>query len=97
MTLNKNGEFCVENINCPDQPISLSENELVVYHYLCYLHLSRFWSEVETLQNQNHLTLPLIIDDFLDHLDKAIDIAQLVKKAQKLNRQAFFAKSNQEK
>lgn len=93
LTLNKKGEFCVEHLYCPGEPALLSTNELNIYHYMCYLHLSRFWSDVEHLRDQNHLNLPLIVDDFLDYLDEAMDKKELIKRALDMNREAFFASS----
>ena len=93
LVLNKRGEFCVEDIYSPGERALLSENEETIYHYLCYLHLSRFWANVECLKNQNHLALPLIVDGFLDRLDESMDKNALIDKALNLNRQAFFSSS----
>ena len=93
LLLNKRGEFCVENIYCPGERALLSENEETIYHYLCYLQLSKFWSSVECMKNQNHLALPLIVDGFLDRLDESMDKNALIDKALNLNRQAFFSSS----
>ena len=89
--LNKKGEFCVENRSAPDEAASLSENETTIYHYLCYLHLSRFWSEIASMKNQHHRNLPLIVDDFLDCIDESMDIRHWINRALALNRQAFFS------
>ena len=92
LILNKKGEFCVEDIYNPGERALLSENEETIYHYLCYLHLSNFWSQIKCIKDQNHLAPPLIVDDFLDRLDQSTDTKQLIDKAVSLNRQAFFSK-----
>lgn len=92
--LNKKGEFCVENLYHPGERVLLSECEAKIYRYLCYLHLSRFWGEIECIKNQNHFCLPLVINDFLDFIDESVDSDELIKRTLALNRQAFFSKHN---
>ena len=93
LILNKKGEFCVEHLHYPGERALLSENEENIYHYLCYLHLSRFWSDIEYLKNQNHVSLPLVVDDFLDYLDESMDQKEFINRALDLNREAFFSSS----
>lgn len=89
--LNKAGEFCVGDVNAPEEQANLSESESTIYHYLCYLHLSRFWSEIAFMKNQHHRNLPLIVDDFLDCIDESTDAQRLINRALALDRQAFFS------
>ncbi len=88
LLLDENGKF--EVFDSGDNNIPLSETESLIYHFLCFIHLAKFWSEVEKIRDINHLDKPLVIPDFLERLDKNIDVAPYIAYAVSLERQLFF-------
>lgn len=70
--------------------IPLSETESLVYHFLCFIHLAKFWSEVEKIRDINHLDKPLIIPIFLEMLDENIDVSAFLSLAVGYERRAIF-------
>ena len=72
-----------------EKPV-LSETEEVLYHYLCFLHLSKFWSEVEKIRNINHVERPLFITDFIERIDQTADVNVYIERTRELCRQTFL-------
>ena len=91
LTLNEKGEFQVvhPSFGANESP-ALSETEVVLYRYLCFLHLSEFWSEVERIRNINHVNKPLIISDFIERVDHTVDLTPYIERTQMLDRQLFL-------
>ena len=73
--------------------IPLSETESLVYHFLCFIHLAKFWSEVEKIRDINHHLKPLIIPDFLERLDENVDKAYITALVSSCERQTIFIKN----
>lgn len=91
LTLNEKGEFRVihPSLGADVRP-ALSETEGVLYPFLCFLHLSKFWAEVEKIRNINHVEKPLIITDFIERIDHTVDLTPYIERAQALGRQLFL-------
>ncbi len=89
LTLPENGEFRVVNSADGSRPF-LSESEQVIYHYLCFLNVAEFWAGVEKIRDLNSVSRPLIITDFVERVDKTIDLLQYIKRTRALGRQTFL-------
>lgn len=90
--LETDGRFTVRlGVNGEEIPC-LSETEKWVYHFLCYLHLLRFWDGMQDLRNYKDIKLPILIRDFADRLDESIDAEALYAQADGLNRQRLIIK-----
>lgn len=87
------GQFVIKNNNGLENP-TLSESEDTLYHYLCFVCLAEFWSAAETIRNFNHINKPLIISDFLEHLDQSIDVSDILQRTAQINRQIFLFEPN---
>lgn len=91
LILDNNGEFKVTH---PDLSVDtvpyLSESENILYHYLCFLNLSEFWYGIEQIKDIHHARRPLIISDFVEQIDRSIDITDFIVRTRKLGRQAFL-------
>lgn len=91
LILDESGKFEVFNGGNDNSP--LSETESLIYHFLCFIHLAKFWSEVEKIRDINHLNKPLIIPDFLEKLDGNVDKAYITALVSSCERQAIFIKN----
>lgn len=83
------GEFIVK---CKDEPITpyLSESESVLYHYICFLCLADFWSRAENIRNINRINKPIIISDFLERIDRSINLSDIMNRTLNLERQTII-------
>ena len=88
LMLNENGEFYVLKDN--DKDIPLSESENMVYHFMSFIHLAKFWADIERMRDINHPLKPLIIPLFLEMLDENIDVSAFLSLAVGYERQAIF-------
>lgn len=68
----------------------LSESENILYHYLCFLCLAEFWSAAEQIRDLHHLRKPLLVTDFLERLDRSIDVSEILERTAQLDRQTFL-------
>lgn len=68
----------------------LSEAENWVYHYLCFLHLLRFWDGMQDLRNYKDVKLPVLIHDLSKQLDGNANQVSLLAQARSLARQVLI-------
>ena len=71
-------------------PVELSETEEKLFFYICFLHIARFWADMEKLRDLHHEKKPLVIRNFLEHLDEATDISALMDRTAALQRQVII-------
>ena len=76
--------------SCFDQNC-LSESDAVLFEYMCYLDINRFWKEIEDIRDFNHTFWPLFINELCERTDEAITLTGYVNKALSLNRQVFVS------
>lgn len=91
--LMSDGRFVVRNSDGAEISL-LSESENIVYHYLCFICLAEFWSDAEMVRNFNHINKPLLITDFLERMDRSIDVTDILRRTTQLNRQTFLFEPN---
>ena len=89
LTISRRGAFEVRHPHMPG-PLFLSETEEKLFLYTCFLNLAEFWSGVETLRDLHHVKKPLLIHDFLERLDEAVDIRGLIGRTLRLERQIIL-------
>ena len=68
----------------------LNETENWIYHYLCFLHLLRFWDGMQELRNYKDVKLPVLMNDFSKHLKESADRNFLFSQAKDLARQVLI-------
>lgn len=73
-----------------DNDIPLSESESMVYHFMSFIHLAKFWADIEKMRDMNHPLKPLIIPLFLEMLDENIDVSAFISLVVGCERQAIF-------
>jgi hypothetical protein len=89
LKLSTDGEFNVGFINSNDK-VFLSESESVLYHYLSFISIADFWSRAEKIRNLNRVNKPLIVSNFLERLDCSIDLSEIVRRTNKIDRQVIM-------
>ena len=93
LKLSADGEFNVGFINSNDK-VFLSESESVLYHYLSFISIADFWSRAEKIRNLNRVNKPLIVSNFLERLDGSIDLSEIVRRTNKIDRQVIMFSEN---
>ncbi len=88
--LRENGRDGVRYTNDESLPVFLSETERTLFRYLCFLRTAEFWQGLEELRNLHGIKKPLLIKDFLERFEEAIDIEHLTKRTMELNRQVII-------
>lgn len=89
LKLSNEGEFNVGLINS-NEKVFLSESETVLYHYLSFISIADFWSRAEKIRNLNRVNKPLIVSNFLERLDGSIDLSEIVRRTNKIDRQVIM-------
>jgi hypothetical protein len=89
LKLSSDGEFNVGYLNS-DEKVLLSESENVLYHYLSFISIAGFWSRAEKIRNLNRVNKPLIVSNFLERLDGSIDLSEIVRRTNKIDRQVIM-------
>ena len=89
LKLSNDGEFNVGLINS-NEKVFLSESENVLYHYLSFISIADFWSRAEKIRNLNHVNKPLIVSNFLELLDESINLSEIVRRTNKIDRQVII-------
>lgn len=90
--LHKNGLYGVRCVGFDDSPVCLSESERKIFQYLCFLKTAEFWCGFEKIRNMHDEKKPLVITNFLERLDDAIDVVDILNKTRKLKRQVILLK-----
>lgn len=88
--LNKDGRYAVRYKGDNDMPVFLSESEQTLFRYLCFLRTAEFWQGFEELRNLHSVRKPILIGDFLEKIDEAIETKYLLERACRLNRQIII-------
>ena len=70
--------------------VFLSESENMLYHYLSFISIADFWSRAEKIRNLNRVNKPLIVSNFLERLDGSIDLSEIVRRTNKIDRQVIM-------
>jgi hypothetical protein len=62
----------------------------MLYHYLSFISIADFWSRAEKIRNLNRVNKPLIVSNFLERLDNSIDLSEIVRRTNKIDRQVIM-------
>lgn len=91
LNLNRNGEFRLVHPSADGAAATaLSETDEILYQYLCFLHLSVFWSEINKVQPTRSVEKPLMVSDFIERVDHTMDLMPYIEGTRKLGRQLFL-------
>ena len=77
LMLKPDGKFVVAGGVSEDAPC-LSGSEQIIYHFLCFICIVAFWDGFERIRDMNYRPGPLIIEDFSDRVDEAIDVSEYI-------------------
>lgn len=86
LTMDKEGTFLAKDAWAR---MDLSATEEILFQYMCFLEVNRFWSEVQKIIGRT-AKKPLFISALPDHIDYCVDFTQLLEQALELNRQVFL-------
>lgn len=92
IVLQKNGLYGVRCVGADDSPVHLSETERRIFQYLCFLKTADFWCGFEKIRNMHDEIKPLVVTNFLERIDEAIDVGDILDKTRKLKRQVILLK-----
>ena len=88
--LKKDGRYAVRYKGDNDMPVFLSECEQTIFRYLCFLTTAKFWQGFEELRNLHSVKKPILVENFLERLDEAIDTQDILERTRQLNRQIII-------
>ena len=83
----------IKEINTFDRNL-LSMSDAVIYEFLSFIHLNRFWQNIESIRDFNHIFWPLFVFDLTERTDEAeqLAVAEYLKNAgSSLERQIFLS------
>ena len=86
LMMDEDGSFLTKDVQTR---MDLSATEEILFQYLCFLEVNRFWSEVQKLMGRT-AKKPLFISALPDHIDFCVDLTQLLEQTLELNRQVFL-------
>lgn len=86
LTMDEDGSFLTKDVQLR---MDLSATEEILFQYLCFLEVNRFWNEVRKIIGRT-AKKPLFISALPDHIDFCVDLTQLLEQALALNRQVFL-------
>lgn len=92
LTINRQGQFQVFRPGYSGK-LNLSETERKLFLYTCFLNIAEFWREIEMVRDLHHEKKPLLIKNFLEYLDASTNVAGLVQRTRRLQRQVFILSS----
>ncbi len=79
-----NRTCCAGKLGMPREPL---------FKYMCFLNVGNFWSGFEAVRDFNNIKKPLVVKDFLKHLNESvIDSDVIVRMARNLDRQVIMLK-----
>lgn len=87
--INPQGKFEVIHPDVPGE-VFLSTTEEKLFLYLCFLNIAEFWTDMEKIRDLHHEKKPLLIRNFLEHLDESTDMRGLVDRTSHLQRQVIL-------
>lgn len=92
LQLEMDGRFVVRLGMNGQEVTHLNDTDNWVYHYLCFLHLLRFWDGMQDLRNYKDVKLPILIRDFSNQLDGCTDTHTLYGLTDDFHRQRLIIK-----
>lgn len=89
ISITQNGKFEVSHPES-DEKNCLSKTEEKLFLYICFLNITEFWSNIESVRNLHNVDKPLLIRNFLEYLDESAEFEKLIKRSLMLKRQIIF-------
>ena len=89
VAIRKNGKFEISHPGS-DEKNCLSKTEEKLFLYICFLNITEFWSNIESVRNLHNVDKPLLIRTFLEYLDESAEFEKLIKRSLMLKRQIIF-------
>ena len=89
VSIRKNGKFEISHPGS-DEKNCLSKTEEKLFLYICFLNITEFWSNIESVRNLHNVDKPLLIRNFLEYLDESAEFEKLIKRSLMLKRQIIF-------
>ena len=83
------GKFQVESVNTGVR-VNLSEVENLLYHYYSFINVADFWDRADRIRNMFAVKKPLIVSSFLERMDESINISEILKKTNSIDRQIIM-------
>ena len=83
------GKFQVESPN-GGVKVNLSEVENVLYHYYSFINVADFWNRADRIRNMFAVKKPLIVSSLLECMDESINVSEVLKKTNSLDRQIII-------
>lgn len=88
--LTSQGSFiAVKKTECNSVICDLSASERIIFNFLCFIEINRFWQYVSAVRDFNCLEKPLIILNFSEYLDEAFNYVDFLQK-QNFNRKIIL-------
>ena len=89
--LREDGRFAVCRREDPwHETVTLSETEAVLFSFLCYLHLVRFWKELRHTVDLHRESMPLIVEDFAEYIDESVPLLPYLHRLRRETRQMLL-------
>ena len=89
VTINRQGKFEVYHPGV-NGDVFLSETEEKLFHYICFLNIAEFWTQIESTRDLHHERKPLLIRNFLEFLDESTELDGLLERTLHLQRQVIL-------
>ena len=87
----RNGRFIVTASKDRDDISDvLSESEKKLFSFVCFFSISEFWYGFENIRNMHYTGKPLVVMDFLEYIDKSVDMQIYFDRAIKFERQVII-------
>lgn len=89
LKLSGSGRFSAGYLNS-EESVCLSETENTLYHYFSFISIADFWDRCENIRNMHSLKKPLIISALLERIDQSVNLDDVLKRTNALNRQTII-------
>lgn len=89
LQLAKDGRFLITRGKNGSEVCDLSETDALVFQYICFLQLRRFWNQIRRRSRYPAPILPVLIWDFSDRLDESVDYNALMERALEVSGQVI--------
>lgn len=93
LIIDDTGKMMLDGKPSPFERELLSESDSVVFEFLSFLNVCRFWQEIEEIRDLNHINWPMIIFDLAESSDDPKALSNCVKEALLSNRQVFLCET----
>lgn len=94
LELRDNGCFAVFQRDDPRrEAVTLSETEEVLFAFLCFLHLFRFWKDLRQMVDLHRESMPLIVEDLAEYADESVPLLPYLHRLRRETKQMLLCLS----